>query len=156
MKKFTFPLQSLLDYRQRKENRLKKELSEIKKEWEKEREILEKFQINKKKCEQELREKRESKEINISLILLYQSHLDRIINQIAKQKRKVADISLKLKNKRKQIIEASKERKIVEKLREKKWLKFTEAIEKAEQHFIDEIALAKFHSKKSRGDQCIP
>ena len=52
--------------------------------------------------------------------------------------------------------EASKERKTVEKLREKKWLKFTEAIEKAEQHFIDEIALAKFHSKKSRGDQCIP
>ena len=56
MKKFAFPLQSLLDYRQRKENRLKKELSEIKKEWEKERETLEKFQINKKKCEQELRE----------------------------------------------------------------------------------------------------
>jgi len=147
MKKFTFSLQPLLDYRKRYEDRLKKELAEIKKEEKRQKKIIEQLHKKRIKCEEELRKRRISGEIEIASLLIYQFYLDKLSLQIEEETKKMEEIFLKIKNKQTQIIEASKNKKVLEKLKEKRWLKFIDDVEKDEQRFIDEIALTKFNSR---------
>jgi len=148
MKKFSFPLQLLLDYREKKEDRLKKELAQIKRRLEKERKNLAQLQLDSMTNMRELKKKHQSEKVEIALILLYYSYLDKLIYQIKKQSEIVVNISREMEEKRKQVIEASRGKKIIEKLKERKWIEFSHYREKTEQNFIDEMALTKFKSKK--------
>jgi len=149
MKKFSFPLQLLLDYREKKEDRLRKELAQIKKRLEKERKNLAQLQLDSMTNIRELRKEHRSEKVEIALVLLYYSYLDKLIHQIKKQSEVVTNISREMEKKRKQLIEARKEKKIIEKLKERKWAEFSHHRKKTEQNFLDEMALTKFKSKKS-------
>lgn len=149
MKNFSFPFQFLLKYRERKEDRLRKELAQIKRKLEKERANLAQLEMDSMTNMRELGEKHQSKEIETALVLSYYSYLNNLFDQIKKQSKIVSDVSQEMEEKRKVVIEASKEKKIIKKLKERKWSEFVHQREKAEQDFIDEIALTNFRSKKS-------
>jgi len=148
MKKFSFPFQFLLKYRERKEDRLRKELAQFKRRLEKEREYLAQLELDSMTNMRELGEKYQSQEIETALVLPYYSYLNNLFHQIKKQNKIVSDISREMEKKRKQVIEASKEKKVIKKLKERKWAEFVHERERAEQNFIDEIALTNFRSKK--------
>lgn len=148
MKKFSFPFQFLLKYREKKEDRLRKELAQLKRRLEKERENLAQLELDSMTNIRELGEKHQGKEIETALVLPYYSYLDNLFNQIKEQSKVVSDISQEMEKKRKEVIEASKEKKIIKKLKERKWAEFVHERERVEQNFIDEIALTNFRSKK--------
>lgn len=149
MKIFSFPFQFLLKYRERKEDRLRKELAQIKRKLEKEGENLAELEMDSITNMRELGEKHQSKEIEIALVLSYHSYLNNLFDQIKKQNKIVSDISQEMEEKRKEVIEASKGKETIKKLKEKKWAEFVCERERAEQNLIDEIALINFRSKKS-------
>lgn len=150
MKKFSFPLQFLLKYRERKEDQIRKELAQLKRRLEKEGENLAYLKLDLTTNMKELREKHQSEEIETALILPYCSYLDNLSNQIKEQSKTVSDISQEMEKKRKKVTEASKEKKIMEKLKENKWAEFVHERERLEQNSIDEIALTNFRSRRTR------
>lgn len=149
MKKFSFPFQFLLKYREKKEDRLRKELAQLKRRLEEERENLAQLELDSMTNIRELGEKHQSKKIETALILPYYSYLDNLFHQIKKQNKTISDISQEMEKKRKEVIEASKEKKIIKKLKERKWAEFVHKRERVEQNSIDEIALTNFRSKNS-------
>jgi len=147
MKKFTFPLQFLLEYKEKREKKLKKELAEIIKKWRKEEMFLNKLKREEKECQSLLRKRNKGGEI--SYIILYQSYLESLAQKIKKQKIKVEGVFLKVENKRKKLIKASTEKKTVENLKEKRWMEFITSVEKMEQNLLDENAVIKFNAQKN-------
>jgi len=145
MKKFSFSLQSLLDYRKRKEDRLKIELARTITEEEKEKIVLEELKRKMTLCQEELREKKEKAEI--ALVIFYYSYLEKLMTRIDEQKRKIEKITRKRKKLHQQLIQASRERKLVEKIRDKRWARFIYLRGKLEQQVIDESAIIRFQHR---------
>jgi len=53
-----------------------------------------------------------------------------------------------MENKKRKLTLASQEKKVVEKLKRKRWLEFINYVEKTEQDIIDESAIARFNAQK--------
>jgi len=148
MKKFFFSLQFLLDYRKRREESLKKELAKMIAKEEKEKEVLEKLQEKLLFWQKQLEEKKKEERISIPMMLVYYSYLEELLIQIKKQVEKIENISLEKERLQKKLLQATKDRKIVEEIKEKRWEEFILQQKKLEQKFIDENALIKFYQKK--------
>lgn len=145
MKRFSFPLQFLIDYRKRKEDRLKVELARVIAEEEREKKILEELKKTLALCQEELREKREK--VEVALVLFYYSYLEKLMARIDEQKRKMEKLIQERKKLHRQLIRASQERKLVEKMKERRWAEFIYLQGKLEQQVMDESAIVRFHHR---------
>lgn len=146
MKKFSFPLQFLLDYRKRREDKLKKELAGVIEEENQEKMILTRLRKKMALCQEELYSK-ESNGMELAMVLLYYSYMEKLIAQISEQKRKIEKIARKREKIREELLKASQEKKLMEKIREKRWARFIYLKGKLEQQLIDESAISRFHHK---------
>lgn len=143
---FKFKLQPVLRYRKRIEEKFQLELSKIKIRFGEEKKKLYLLIQNKDECEREICSKYR-KGITPSAIILYFNFIDKIKMDIEKQKSILKDLEIKIEEKRKELLRASKERKIIEKLREKREREYLEDLNRRERIFLDEISANQFIRK---------
>ncbi len=140
---YRFNLQVVLDYRKRIEEGLQIELSQIQRELEKEKQLFLAYRREKNYYEEEL-VKREEKEINVNEALLYRDYLRGMRIRIKEQR----DIVVKAKGdfdiKQNELLNATKKRKVLEKVKEKEWKRFKENIERRERILVDEVGMRKY------------
>jgi len=146
MPRFKFKLQPVLEHRRKKEDILKKELAEVKKLFESEKSLLEKLRQRLFDLQSELREKQKSS-FEISDITNYSNYIDRVEDEIELQIIKLTGIAEDVKKAQKRLLEASKDKKVLEKLHERKHEEFQKEIERIEQSLIDELATIR-HGRK--------
>ena len=147
MKKFSFPLQFLLDYRKKKEDRLKRELAEVIAREEREKSVLRELEEKINLYREKLREKKQQEDIKMCWITYLYSYLEKLIRQANEQRKKIRKISEKRGKLQEALIQAGQERKAVEKLRERRWADFIYQRGKLEQQILDESAIARFKNK---------
>jgi flagellar FliJ protein len=140
---YRFNLQVLLDYRKRIEEGLQIECSHIQKELESERQVLLSCQQEKVRYEEELAEK-ESREVNLQESVLYRDYLRGMRKKIEVLKNQVATKKVELDNKQEELLAATKNRKVLEKLKEKHTKEFLHELEKKERTFIDEVGIRRY------------
>ena len=140
---YRFNLQVLLDYRKRIEEGLHIELSQIQRALEKEKRLLLSYQREKSYYEEKLL-MREEKEINVNEALLYRNYLRGMRVRIKGQREKAAKIKMDLDKKQEELFDATKKRKVLEKVKEKGWKRFMDNIQRRETLFIDEIGIRKY------------
>ncbi|MCK5140300.1 MAG: flagellar export protein FliJ [Thermodesulfovibrionia bacterium] len=140
---YRFNLQVALDYRKRIEEGLQIELSQIQRELEKEKQLFLAYRREKNYYEEEL-VKREEKEINVNEALLYRDYLRGMRIRIKEQR----DIVVKAKGdfdiKQNELLNATKKRKVLEKVKEKEWKRFKENVERRERILVDEAGMRKY------------
>ena len=141
---YRFNLQVLLDYRKRIEEGLQIECSHIQQELETERQALLSCQQEKVRYEEELAEK-ESREVNLQESVLYRDYLRGMREKIEELKNRVATKKIELDNKQEELLVATKNRKVLEKVKEKHAKEFMDELEKRERRFIDEIGIRRYH-----------
>jgi flagellar FliJ protein len=66
---------------------------------------------------------------------------------IEKQEERVLDVEKRFDEKREDLIEAIKKRKVIEKLKEKSFKLYQQEITKKEQDFMNEVAINQFNRK---------
>lgn len=147
MKKFSFSLQFLLDYRKRREDLIKKEYARMIAKEEEERQILAKLQEELLCCQKWLEKEKEKESISAPTASLYYSYIGKLIDQIRERTRKVKKISREREKAHKDFLRAAQDRKIVERIKEKKLEQFLEHERKMEQEIIDESAIGKFYRR---------
>jgi len=140
---YSFNLQVLLDYRKRIEEGLQIELSQIQRTLEKEKRILLSYQREKRYYEEEL-VRREEREINVNEALLYRNYLRGMRVRIKGRREKVAKIKVDLDKKQVELFDATKKRKVLEKVKERGWKRFMDSLQRREALFIDEIGIRKY------------
>jgi len=140
---YKFNLQVLLDYRTRIEEGLQIELSHFRRELDNVKQLFLSYQREKSYYEDEL-VKKEEKEIDIEEGLLYRDYLRGMRIRIGEQRELVVKAKNDFDKKHQELLEASKKRKVLEKVKEKNWKKFMAAQERKERIMIDEMGIRRY------------
>lgn len=140
---FVFKLQQVLDYRINIEEKILHEFSEQKRCL-----ALEEFRL-KNLIEERINSIGELKKMrNVAVhsddIALYVSYIERTRAEEEKQKKVIISLKERLENKRKELVEAVKRRKVMERLKEKHKEEFEKDMREMEQRNSDEMTVLRF------------
>ncbi|MDY6791179.1 MAG: flagellar export protein FliJ [Thermodesulfobacteriota bacterium] len=146
---YKFSLQSLLDHRKHLEETLDKELGRIKREVIYEKRRLKNIITAKTKCKAEL-EKKQGEANKVNEVILCFNYLGKLAKDIDEQKKRLKGVEKKYNIKRGELIEAMKNRKTLERLKEKEMKAFNYSNMKVEQDMMNEMAANRFIRKTSK------
>ncbi len=148
MKRFEFSLQTVFELRQREEDDAKRELAakegelrDRQKEMEEVREILKQFQLDEKTSRAGAR--------TVNELRLSVSWRHKLKTDLVKKAQEVDEVISDINLARSKLIEATKKRKGMELLREKKFTAWQKERNRKDQAFLDELATSA-HIRKKR------
>jgi flagellar FliJ protein len=139
---YQFKLQALLNHRRHQEEVCQKELAEAQRDLSDAKEKLNSIKKDKRDNIQKL-QARQSERHNTSKILIFINYIRQLSINIDTQLRHVRHTSQNVTEKRDNLIAIMKERKTLEKLKEKEWLEYQRNMMQAERKFNDEVAATR-------------
>lgn len=147
MKKFSFKFETVLKVKERKEEELKRQLMNIIGRKIEQEKILE---DTKQKKAVKVKEKNleNTGSLNVARLIYFEQHLNMLLLKIDQTENKIKDLEKQADIKRKELAEASREKKTFEKLKERDFNAFKHAVLANEQKNLDEIAINKFNRKE--------
>lgn len=137
MGNYNFKLQNVLNFKVSMETELVSKYSDAKQILEKAENVL--IDYNK------LKEKIQNEKNNLSMsgkikdFKIYNQYMDQIKNQIKEQKKHINDAEINVESVKESLIEASKDKKMFQKLKDKDYNKYLEYEKKKEEILVDEI-----------------
>lgn len=145
---FVFNLQSVLDARKVFEEKILREFAEKKRELEKEVESL-----------LHMRKRRESAVVQLkglkdqgvmaADVTMYFNYINRLVQQESMQEDIIHQMEKQVEMKRQELIEAVKDRKVMESLKERKWEEYYQKVSSTERKLLDEMAIVRFDRRRS-------
>jgi len=143
---YKFSLEPVLKYRKLLEEDFQKDFAVLKRQLFDEKEKLSNFEQTRDRFSKELQQK-QVKNINVSDILLYSDYLQEVSKEIEKQSEKILEAEKRVDQKREELVGAMKNRKIIDRLREKGLKAHVQELSKMEQHLMNEAAINVFNKK---------
>jgi len=138
MKKFKFPLDTVLNYKQQVLDALRGEHGAILAKVHEQEEILDAVWERYHSCNDEYRE-RKLTGLTISEATFYQTGLRALEIEIQRETDRLKELKKLEEKKREEMVEAKKETASLEKLREKKLEQYQKAVQKGEEALIEEF-----------------
>jgi len=147
---FKFRLEKVLEMRLRKEQEKEKELADLKMLQAREEVFLEQLKEEGKKTKESISEIQDKTESSLDLkeLISYYEYLENIGERISVQIEQIKLVIESIEKKRGELIEASKERKVIEKLKDNQFKKFKQELEQTERKFLDEIGTINHNRKR--------
>lgn len=145
---YKFKLQALLNHRKYQEEILQKELAQRKEYLQQQKHKLQQVKQNRRQCEMDFRGQ-QRKGNSAAYAQLFLSYLDRLNRDLENQYQQVSAARERFKQKRAELIEAAKKRKMLEKLKEKDRQRHQQQALKRERLLLDDVAAASFARKNS-------
>lgn len=130
-----FRLESLLNYRKSIEEKIQIELASLKEKQFKEREILSKIKDIQRSILKKFQDDNKMDDIG---------YLELLSNEYIYRKKILTDLAGKINQTQKELLSATKARKILEKLKDRKIEEFKNHLIQQENKFIDEVAIARY------------
>ena len=138
MKKFTFSLNTVKEYKEKLLDNLKAEQSIILVAVENQKELIKEMEGTENLVNIELNEKN-SKGITPYELMNYQRYIKVLQSDIRKEHEKLARLEIAAEEKRKELVEMKKETTSFEKLEEKKLKEYNAQVRKVDEIFIEEF-----------------
>lgn len=148
MAKFIFRLEAVLNVKRQQEENIKNELGKAIQRLETEKQKLAGFERSKEEIISEFN--RKTKKTTVHKLIEFNSYLSLLKTNIIHQKERVNKAALDVDKIREELVKAVQERKILEKLKEKKHDEYLIEQKKLEQKTNDEIVSYK-HKESSSG-----
>jgi flagellar protein FliJ len=144
---YRFKLEALRQYRVFQEEARQKEMAEALRLRDREVEVLAELINLRENTEKELKSKQCGR-ITGPYLSIYNTYLNKLASDIFAQHHKVADAEKKLEKSREALLIAMKERKTLDKLKEKGFRTYMEKMNREEEKFINEMAISRFTYKQ--------
>jgi flagellar FliJ protein len=145
---YKFSLKTVLNHRRFIEEKLQKELGQLKEILFKERKILSDVRRTREQLSKELQDK-QRQIITISETLLHVRFIEQLLRREDQQEEKILIAEKEVEQKREDLIEAMKNRKALEKLKEKGLQTYKHNRMRKEREFMNEMAAVRFVHKSS-------
>ena len=146
MKKYRFNLEPVLNHRRLIEETLQKDLAILKISLIDENEKLLTYEESRVKLLGELQQI-QKEGTTTSDILLYLPFIEQVSKDIERQKKKVLELEKKVEQNLKELLEATKNKKALQKLKEKAFKTYNQKLIKNEQEFLNEVAVSQFNRR---------
>ena len=143
---FKSPLEPVLKHRKLIEENLQKELAANEKSLVIETQKLQDYRSSVCQLSADLRQ-RQKEGSPVSEISLFLGFIEQQSKNIRKQEKHVSEIKMKVELKRQDLVEATKKKKTIEKLKKKQLRAHEQALQKKEQVFLDEMGISQFNKK---------
>ena len=143
---YKFSLEPVLKYRKLLEEDLQRDFAVLKRKLFDERERLSNFRQVRDRFSGELQEKQVNS-ISVSDIVLYTDYLQQVTKEIEKQSEKILEAEKNVAQKREELVGAMKNRKMIDRLREKGLKGHVQELAKKEQDLMNEAAVNIFNRK---------
>ncbi len=149
MDSFNFRLQPVLEHRRRLENRAKQELARAKTAERQAREVLTSMETAFGNGQSDMADARRA-EIDASEVAVYQRYLNRLKQDIAEQGDIVTTLHVHSEQRRSEVIDGMKARKVVEKLKERQCREHQIEVNRNDQKQVDEFATTRYNRLKGQ------
>ena len=146
MKKYRFNLEPVLNHRRLVEETLQKDLAILKISLIDENERLITYEESRVKLLEELQQI-QKEGTTTSDILLYLPFIEQVSKDIERQKKRVLELEKKVEQNLKDLLEATKNKKALQKLKEKAFKTYNQKLIKNEQDFLNEVAVSQFNRR---------
>jgi flagellar protein FliJ len=143
---YRFNLEPVLNHRRLAEETLQKELAISKISLIDETEKLITYKKSRIKLLEELK-KIQKKETTTSDILLYLPYIEQVSKDIERQRKKVLELEKKVEQNLKDLLEATRKKKALQKLKEKSFKAYNQKLLKNEQDFLNEVAVSQYNRR---------
>lgn len=150
MKRFHFRLDRVLDARRLREDIRKKELGQAKQELNEGEHRLTAFEENHRLYQNKLRETQSLPVLKVRELATHHRYVDLARLAITAQRSRVKTLTERVEERREALVDASRDKKVLENLREKRIEAHGKALGRSAQLFLDEIA----HRHFSGGPTC--
>ena len=144
MKEYRFNLESVLNHRRLVEESLQKDLGILKISLIDENERLITYEDSRVKLLEELQQI-QKKGTTTSDVLLYLPFIEQVSKDIDRQKERVLKLEKQVEQNRKDLLEATKKKKALQKLKEKAFKAYNQKLIKNEQDFLNEVSVSQFN-----------
>ena len=124
MRKFKFKLQKLLEIREAREKEIQNELASAIALQNIEKEIQQRYRESIAEQHAKFDEKIKAGKFSYSVVLMFERYVEFANMVIRNQQTKIEGMEPEIEKIRVRLVEASKERKVVERLRERKWKEY--------------------------------
>lgn len=128
-----------MEFRQHLEKEKQRDLAQAKNKLQQEEQKLQLLNCTKDECQSETKKKKKDR-INLKELSLYQVYLTKLHHQIKGQKTTIVKSEQEVEGRREELLEKSKEKKVLENLRKAKLLGYNEEMNRIEQKEMDELA----------------
>ena len=146
MKKYRFNLEPVLNHRRLIEETLQKDLAILRISLSDENEKLLTYEESRVKLLEELQQI-QKEGTTTSDILLYLPFIEQVSKDIERQKKRVLELEKKVEQNLKDLLEAIKNKKALQKLKEKAFKTYNQKLIKNEQDFLNEVAVSQFNRR---------
>ena len=141
---YRFNLEPVLNHRRLVEETLQKDLALLKISLIDENKRLITYEESRGKLLEEL-QKIQKEGTTTSDILLYLPYIEQVSKDIKRQKKRVLELEKKVEQNLKDLLEATKKKKALQKLKEKAFKAYNQKLIKNEQEFFNEVAVSQFN-----------
>ena len=141
-----FNMQTVLDHRQFIEDKLKKDLAEIRQQVSAAHQQMNRLERKEGDTRTALTHE-QATGASSDLVAAYHAYLNRLSDRIARQVKIISEIREQESKNRDALLEAMKKRQILEKLKEQSLQRHHQTMLKKEMNFIDEMAINQFVRK---------
>jgi|Deesub1362B_J571_1020462.scaffolds.fasta_scaffold02084_3 flagellar FliJ protein len=138
MKKFKFRLQKVADIKAKQEKQKSLELANLFLQLEKEKQQLQNLNFELDHVQQEIF-RRTLEGCAAKEILEYQRYAEKLGQDIRTQKNKIQSLEEKIEKVQMALLKLNKEKKILERIREKRYLQYLQDLAREEQKMLDEM-----------------
>jgi flagellar protein FliJ len=147
--KFVFSLETLLQHRERIEQRERDELFRLNYKYQVELRNREGLIDNLKKTLEDLSRKQAENPVSQELSWFY-LYISRLRQEIKESEERLSKLELEVQKQKETVVEASKKKKVLASLKAKKEKEFLFALEKQEQKEIDELVATRYVNKEPK------
>ena len=146
MKEYRFNLEPVLNHRRLVEETLQKDLAILKISLIDENERLITYEESKIQLLEELQQI-QKEGTTTSDILLYLPFIEQVSKEIERQKKRVLELEKQVEQNLRDLLEATKNKKALQKLKEKAFKTYNQKLIKNEQDFLNEVAVSQFNRR---------
>ncbi|MCM8773675.1 MAG: flagellar export protein FliJ [Candidatus Omnitrophica bacterium] len=150
MPEFKFRLEKVLELRKKKEEERQRELAMLKELLLREEQFLKELKEKDCKMREEISvlQAHNHKPIDIEELIRYTDYLEKLREKIISQIENIKKLIEDTEKKRGELIDASKEKKIMEKLKDNQFKKFKETVDSWERKILDEIGTINYSKEE--------
>jgi flagellar FliJ protein len=150
MKKYSFKFESLLNIRNLQEEEAERAFREAAMRYEEELGTLNSIKEDFRRTLEDLANQRQAG-FDARIQSLYDVYFKHLKNRIASQTKIVDKAEKAMEERREELVEAMKERKVVEKLKVRDYEKYAEELKRWEQAIVDDLAVLRHNSEMATG-----